>query len=534
MVFPVVERELRVAARRRSTYRVRLLAVIAMMAGFGFAELVFLDRDQSPAEHGQILFQIFSWLALTFAGLAGLLGTADCMSAEKREGTLGLLFLTDLKGYDVICGKLAANSVSIVYALLASVPILSLPIIMGGVGAMQFIKVTLILLTVLALSCAVGVFISTNSRNERKAMVFAVLTMLAIVALPLVVAAILESKEFIADNDAVKIANLSPVFSMGLVLFASRMGMPNALANFMHYHVWITLTWLWLLAAFFLASAARKAPGSWQEGEAAPRLMRRKIRWRFPKWQPPRALLDGNAYQWLALRGETTPRAVWGFVIAMLGIWGIAAWQYGRMMLEDSILLPTVVIVNGFLKIWVVGEASRRFVEDRQNNALELLLSTPLNQKDLMQGQWRALLKLFALPMLAVVAWEFFALAKMKTYGGDAPMGISSALFLGLDSVALAWLGMWYALKFSSRIRVMLTCVGLVLIIPLTLRITVLVLVSFAFEGRNYNAVQRFQHLADIFIVGAMILFDAAVIYRSRVLILRNLRRLAVERFGKG
>ncbi|MGZ5545745.1 MAG: ABC transporter permease, partial [Limisphaerales bacterium] len=136
MVLPVVERELRVASRRRSTYRTRLIAVVLMLAGFGFAEIDFLNRNPSAAEQGRLLFQIFSWLAFVFAALAGLIGTADCMSSEKREGTLGLLFLTDLKGYDVICGKLAANSVSVIYGLVASVPILSLPIIMGGVGPM--------------------------------------------------------------------------------------------------------------------------------------------------------------------------------------------------------------------------------------------------------------------------------------------------------------------------------------------------------------------------------------------------------------
>ncbi|MGZ4975415.1 MAG: ABC transporter permease, partial [Limisphaerales bacterium] len=371
MVLPVVERELRVASRRRSTYRTRLIAVVLMLAGFGFAEIDFLNRNPSAAEQGRLLFQIFSWLAFVFAALAGLIGTADCMSSEKREGTLGLLFLTDLKGYDVICGKLAANSVSVIYGLVASVPILSLPIIMGGVGPMEFVKVVLMLLTVLALSCSLGIFISTHSYNDRKAMVFAVLAMLGICFLPIFAAAVLENQSMLGEESALKIGNLSPVFSMGVVFALPRMPGLGFSGTFWQYHVWITLGWLWLLIAWFLVRASRKAPVSWQHVERTPKILNQPIKLRMRRWQPPRALLEFNPYQWLALRGETTPRAVWGFTIAMFAMWGIAAIKYGNYMLDPDVLIPTIVIINTFLKIWVAGEASRRFVEDRQNNALE-------------------------------------------------------------------------------------------------------------------------------------------------------------------
>src|SRR4051812_11079678 len=106
MVLPVVERELRVAARRRVTYRTRLIAAVAMLVGFVIAEAEFVNTNQNASRHGEALFQVFAWLAFGFAALAGLVGTADCVSSEKREGTLGLLFLTDLNGYDIILGKL--------------------------------------------------------------------------------------------------------------------------------------------------------------------------------------------------------------------------------------------------------------------------------------------------------------------------------------------------------------------------------------------------------------------------------------------
>ena len=52
-----------------------------------------------------MLFTVLNAIAFIFCLLAGVFLTADCLSEEKREGTLGLLFLTSLKGYDVVLGK---------------------------------------------------------------------------------------------------------------------------------------------------------------------------------------------------------------------------------------------------------------------------------------------------------------------------------------------------------------------------------------------------------------------------------------------
>src|SRR5690349_5037274 len=94
---------------------------------------------------GSTLFAILSWLSLAAALSAGLFLTSDCLSEEKREGTLGLLFLTDLRGYDVVAGKLLVTSLRASYALLAIFPILAIPLLMGGVSGAEFWKASLAL-----------------------------------------------------------------------------------------------------------------------------------------------------------------------------------------------------------------------------------------------------------------------------------------------------------------------------------------------------------------------------------------------------
>ena len=172
MIFlPIVERELRVAARKRSTFWVRIIAaVVAILIGCGF--LILAEARMIPVSItslGRVMFGVLTWLSLATVLAAGLFLTSDCLSEEKREGTLGLLFLTDLGGYDVVSGKLLATSLQGLYGLLAVLPILSITQLMGGVTGEQFLKTSLALVNALFLSLAAGLFVSALSRDAQKA-----------------------------------------------------------------------------------------------------------------------------------------------------------------------------------------------------------------------------------------------------------------------------------------------------------------------------------------------------------------------------
>src|SRR5258708_14490531 len=103
------------------------------------------------AQMGSILFYALTWTCLAAAFSDGLFFTADCLSEGKREGTIGFLFLTDLRGYDVVLGKLLATSLRGFYSLLAVLPILAMTLMMGGVTGAQFWKTALALVNALFL-----------------------------------------------------------------------------------------------------------------------------------------------------------------------------------------------------------------------------------------------------------------------------------------------------------------------------------------------------------------------------------------------
>src|SRR5690242_5518450 len=122
---PIVERELRVQARQKRTHGLRLAGAAVAIALVSFM-LVLTSGFPTPGSLGHGLFETLAWLAGAYCLFSGAGNTADCLSEEKREGTLGLLFLTDLKGYDVVLGKLLATSLNNFYGLLAIFPPLAI------------------------------------------------------------------------------------------------------------------------------------------------------------------------------------------------------------------------------------------------------------------------------------------------------------------------------------------------------------------------------------------------------------------------
>jgi len=134
---PIVDRELRTNARRAGTYWMRT-GLGAGVCLIWFIVLVMSPATTPTSAKAQVLFWTVTALAFGFCLLAGMFLTADCVSGEKRDGTLGLLFLTDLESYDVVFGKLAATSLSAAYGLLCVLPSLALSLLIGGVTVGEF------------------------------------------------------------------------------------------------------------------------------------------------------------------------------------------------------------------------------------------------------------------------------------------------------------------------------------------------------------------------------------------------------------
>src|SRR6185436_3945017 len=127
----VIERELRSESRHPFTYWVRVLAMSGMLL---VAFIFVVDHGLRPAAGRELfvwLHRTLLFLVWTFAPLM----TADLISRERREGTLGLLFLTPLSAWDIVVAKSMAHGLRAFTFCLAALPVLAIPFLAGGVSA---------------------------------------------------------------------------------------------------------------------------------------------------------------------------------------------------------------------------------------------------------------------------------------------------------------------------------------------------------------------------------------------------------------
>src|SRR5436309_15203095 len=129
-VMPVINREMRASARHSFTYYLRTLGAAALL----LTSLFFgLNHGFEPNLGGELFAALHLTLFIAIWILVPLL-TADCLSRERREGTLGLLFLTPLSSRGVVIGKSLIHALRAATMLLATLPILALPFLIGGVS----------------------------------------------------------------------------------------------------------------------------------------------------------------------------------------------------------------------------------------------------------------------------------------------------------------------------------------------------------------------------------------------------------------
>ena len=89
-LLPIVARELRVISRRAATYWTRFTFGSLAIVVAAFVWLVVVR--ESPRQTGFALFVALSIMAFLYSLIAGALSPADCVSEEKRDGTLDRFF----------------------------------------------------------------------------------------------------------------------------------------------------------------------------------------------------------------------------------------------------------------------------------------------------------------------------------------------------------------------------------------------------------------------------------------------------------
>jgi len=502
---PLVERELRAGARRPLFYWLRgLLALAAGFQGYELLDRYFIGpppgtglivlAPPGPIITGATLLHQMAWL-LFLATLLMSLVSADSITRERREGTLGLLLLTDLTPGEIVWGKILSCGLTSFLVLLGSLPALMFPVLAGGVTGSEAALIGLGLLNTLFVALAAGLWMSTVFRERR----YAVPATLGLVAALAFGPEVLGGSYFGAAT-----VPFFRLFGLAGWMTAARMPVLFNLPFVVWFIAMHAVGWVFLWrAAATLAATWQDQPHKqsrelepteqWPNQTPAPPLLEGPAATLEPAPAPARASWltdprpwDADPIRWRVERLGSAEGLLWLAValnfLAQFGTLG-PILNFGAAPADTwglvSFLGLAVIIFSGGLIAW----AGARFFQDtRRQQDLELLLTSPVGGRDILTGQWRVLRRALAWPLGLVLAlalpagisliYDFANGYRREFWSLLQPFLI--AVNLALEAVALCWVGMRFGLRGRNAITAVAGTVGLVQLLPLVLAVALM------------------------------------------------------------
>ena len=449
-VWPVIVREVRVQARQKFTYTLRVLGAVAVLVALvSWA----LGRGFLPGQGGRIFVYIHGALLWAIWILVPL-STADCVSRERREGTLGLLFLTHLTARDVVFAKGLAHGLRALTLWLAALPVVVIPFLMGGLPWQSVVLSCVINFSSIALALAASVLASSYCREWHRSLALTMLIGAVLIVaygsvlflgicigfLPYLPANTLQhiwehlpSLEDIAAGALIMLSGVDNVWaqaSSSLPPLAQR-GAIIALAG-------VTLLTL-LAAGGLLRLAARSVRRRWQEQSRSARveklerifctpmfwasLLRRWMRWN----------LSRNPIGWLEQRTWSGRLVMWSWLAVLVGFYSTLVSSGGFYLRTFQ---PIQMALAWLLMVSIAATASGSFRRERESGVLELLLVSPLNSWQIILGRLRGMWTQFVPAVALLLAvWLFVATFERDVSGWDGVW--FSVAFLTLPVVGL-------------------------------------------------------------------------------------------------
>lgn len=470
----MIERELRVQSRRSATYWTRFGWGIAVCAWlFALASLV-----PHMVQNGRNMLTYLHGALIVILALAAPVAAADSISREKREGTLGLLFLTPLRIWDVILGKYAVHGFRLTYMWLLLLPLMALPLLLGGGGPADFLVSAGILLSILLIGLSAGMVASALCVGATAATI-AALALAFFLSMGL--AALVSNTLYVSFGESSPLGDpplwvhlLGPSLMLLLAPMAevraicATLGLPTLL-DWTALSLFLLALWLTRCSVRFCVWRLRAQAGTMGETVRQIRFRRRFLtpvigRRLLRRWQ--RRILDGNPLAWLEYRTAWS-RAGRGAALLLLLAAETGLLVMYPVWMDDSI--PTAgqyFLVNAVLILMTLKSASS-FWQEREQNAFELLLVTPIRESRLVLGRLLAVYGYFApllitLLLFNLIFW-WFGLSSFRAEN-DRDMVFYLTSWGSIASVPAT--GLFFALRSRSLLAALAWTASLAIVLP--------------------------------------------------------------------
>ena len=463
-ILPLFERELRVRARGPACYWTRFAAALGGMLVSVPALMTNAGLGSSPAQMGAFAFNGLVLAAFILCCVSGFI-TVDGISRERREGTLGLLFLTRVRVLDVLLGNFGAAGLAGLCALAACVPVLIVPILTGGVSGGEAARKALVLFDTMMMSLAAGLWASARGKAWWSSVRTVVLMLVFLVFAPVLMG------QLFFNSAGRNISWPGPLSALAAADDINYRG--SARAYWFSLLVIHAMTWLLAMGAGVrLRRALRvdeESPARNTNGvsgrESPPGFLLAEFKINFRRHKP---LAEGEApLGWLMRRQKGIRMVVWTGALLETAYYfffytlvlGRRPGASARGVYVSWGMNLSLKVIEGCLFAWA---ASRFFIESRRDGELELLLTTPEGARTMVASQWKRLKQVFWWATVAMIAPSvtmslFNILLPRQPWPGFNLYTSATELLSCANTIAgmmaLVWLGMWYGWSERSQAR---------------------------------------------------------------------------------
>ena len=364
--------------------------------------------------------------------------TADCISRERREGTLPLLFLTAITHRELVYAKGMVHGLRSLTLWLAVLPVFTICFLAGGVGWSEVVISALVNLSSVCLALAAGIFASSVTRAWTRAVAGA-----ASVALALLLGflSLLPSTLLVSQSTRALIRHF-PVDEFGATLVngmamamndqdlwqrcsASLRTGPKLLFVSFGVVTIVSIVVLYLIvrvSAWNVQRAWRDQPTArnlWLKQKLFKPIVFQKQLRRWLRWQ-----LQRNPVGWLEQRSWSGRLVIWSW-LAVVGcvyssLLGNVALYQRSFHLWQSIL---ATLLAGSIAVAAAGS----FRRERETGVLELLLVAPLREWQIVAGRVRGIWVQF-LPAICLLFGVWLLAATFLSSTNEVPSVLGHAV----------------------------------------------------------------------------------------------------------